>query len=113
MRLYRTNVAPEASSGFFINSDMPIAAMTGKAHIKDSEAPGKIGGTCPAMLFDVLLHSEKFGKIVRARFEKSKQQFPGTISEVRGVNGNVIRILSPLVIEENLLNKGLDIWSGC
>jgi len=26
-----------------------------------------------------------------------------------GVNGNVIRILSPLVIEENLLNKGLDI----
>jgi len=26
-----------------------------------------------------------------------------------GVNGNVIRILSPLVIEEELLNKGLDI----
>jgi 4-aminobutyrate aminotransferase/(S)-3-amino-2-methylpropionate transaminase len=26
-----------------------------------------------------------------------------------GVNGNVIRILSPLVINENLLNKGLDI----
>ena len=26
-----------------------------------------------------------------------------------GVNGNVIRILSPLVIEEDLLNKGLDI----
>ena len=26
-----------------------------------------------------------------------------------GVNGNVIRILSPLVIEENLLNRGLDI----
>jgi 4-aminobutyrate aminotransferase/(S)-3-amino-2-methylpropionate transaminase len=26
-----------------------------------------------------------------------------------GVNGNVIRILSPLVIEENLLNKGLGI----
>ena len=26
-----------------------------------------------------------------------------------GVNGNVIRILSPLVIEDSLLNKGLDI----
>jgi hypothetical protein len=26
-----------------------------------------------------------------------------------GVNGNVIRVLSPLIIDENLLNKGLDI----
>jgi len=26
-----------------------------------------------------------------------------------GVNGNIIRVLSPLVIEEDLLNKGLDI----
>ena len=84
MRLYRTNVAGEPVPGFFVNSCMPIAAVTGKAHIKDSEAPGKIGGTCPAMLFDVLLHGEKAGKIVRARFEKSKQQFPTVISEVRG-----------------------------
>jgi 4-aminobutyrate aminotransferase / (S)-3-amino-2-methylpropionate transaminase / 5-aminovalerate transaminase len=29
-----------------------------------------------------------------------------------GINGNVIRILSPLVIEEELLNKGLDIIEG-
>jgi 4-aminobutyrate aminotransferase-like enzyme len=29
-----------------------------------------------------------------------------------GVNGNVIRILGPLVIEEELLNKGLDILEG-
>ncbi len=29
-----------------------------------------------------------------------------------GVQGNVIRILSPLVIEEDLLNKGLDILEG-
>jgi 4-aminobutyrate aminotransferase/(S)-3-amino-2-methylpropionate transaminase len=29
-----------------------------------------------------------------------------------GVNGNVIRILSPLVIEETLLNKGLDILAS-
>ena len=29
-----------------------------------------------------------------------------------GVNGNVIRVLSPLVIEEELLQKGLDIIEG-
>jgi 4-aminobutyrate aminotransferase/(S)-3-amino-2-methylpropionate transaminase len=29
-----------------------------------------------------------------------------------GVNGNVIRVLSPLVIEEELLHKGLDIIEG-
>ena len=33
----------------------------------------------------------------------------GLIVISAGVNGNVIRILSPLVIEESLLNKGLDI----
>ena len=33
----------------------------------------------------------------------------GLIVISAGVNGNVIRILSPLVIEEKLLNKGLDI----
>jgi 4-aminobutyrate aminotransferase/(S)-3-amino-2-methylpropionate transaminase len=33
----------------------------------------------------------------------------GLIVISAGVNGNVIRVLSPLVIEESLLNKGLDI----
>ena len=140
-----------------LGSGMPIAAVTGKAHIMDSAGLSTIGGTyagnavcCAAALatlkymeeIDINSLGEKVGKIVRARFEKFQQQFPNMISEVRGlgamlafeishegdhtkpnaeltakiinecakrglviisagVNGNVIRILSPLVIGRN------------
>ena len=36
----------------------------------------------------------------------------GLIVISAGVNGNIIRVLSPLVIEEELLNKGLDIMEN-
>lgn len=159
------DVVPDISTwAKSMGSGMPIGCVIGKASIMDSCKPSTIGGTypgnpvcCAASLatlkymeeIDINALGEKVGNIVRARFNKMKEQFPA-IGDVRGlgammafelvknndphqpdadtckkliaycanhglivinagVNGNVIRILSPLVIEENLLNKGLDI----
>ena len=159
------DVVPDISTwAKSMGSGMPIGCVIGKAAIMDSCKPSTIGGTypgnpvcCAASLatliymeeIDINALGEKVGNIVRARFNKMKEQF-AAIGDVRGlgammafelvknnnphqpdadtckkliaycaanglivinagVNGNVIRILSPLVIEENLLNKGLDI----
>ena len=159
------DVVPDISTwAKSMGSGMPIGCVIGKAAIMDSCKPSTIGGTypgnpvcCAASLatlkymeeIDINALGEKIGNIVRARFNKMKEQF-AAIGDVRGlgammafelvknnnphqpdadtckkliaycaahglivinagVNGNVIRILSPLVIEENLLNKGLDI----
>lgn len=159
------DVVPDISTwAKSMGSGMPIGCVIGKAAIMDGCKPSTIGGTypgnpvcCAASLatlqymeeININALGEKVGNIVRARFNKMKEQFPA-IGDVRGlgammafelvkdndphqpdadtckkliaycaanglivinagVNGNVIRILSPLVIEENLLNKGLDI----
>jgi 4-aminobutyrate aminotransferase/(S)-3-amino-2-methylpropionate transaminase len=71
---------------------------------------GDVRGLGAMMAFEMVKHKDPFQpdadlckKLISYCAEK------GLIVISAGVNGNVIRILSPLVIEDELLNKGLDI----
>lgn len=82
-----------------IAAGLPISAVTGRAEIMDSAAPGEIGGTyggsplgCVAALKVIemieeegLVHrSQAIGQTIRSRFEQLKEKFP-VIGDVRGL----------------------------
>lgn len=74
---------------------------------------GDVRGLGAMLAFDVI----KEGDDTKPNAELTKKIIDtcaarGLVVISAGVNGNVIRILSPLVIEEALLNKGLDILEG-
>lgn len=74
---------------------------------------GDVRGLGAMLAFDVI----KDGDDTKPNAELTKKIIDtcaarGLVVISAGVNGNVIRILSPLVIEEALLNKGLDILEG-
>jgi 4-aminobutyrate aminotransferase / (S)-3-amino-2-methylpropionate transaminase / 5-aminovalerate transaminase len=71
---------------------------------------GEVRGLGAMLAFDVI----KDGDDTKPNTELTKKMMEtcaerGLVIITAGVHGNVIRILSPLVIEEDLLNKGLDI----
>ena len=150
-------------SGKSLGGGLPLAAVTGRAELMDTVAPGGLGGTfggnpvacaaAAAVLDEVAgdrfrVRATEIGRIVRARLELLAARVPA-VGDVRGlgpmlalelvrdrttrepapelaaaatagarerglillscgVDGNVIRILVPLVIEDDDLRDGLD-----
>lgn len=147
-----------------IASGMPLAGITGKAHIMECPAEGALGGTfggnpvcCEAALatLDVFEkaglceRAQRIGEIFRSRALEWQRQCPylgdvrgvgamqaiefvqdlvsqdpnpaaakwiiryahqhGVIALTAGPNGNVIRLLVPLVISDRDLSEGLDV----
>ncbi|GAX90872.1 4-aminobutyrate--2-oxoglutarate transaminase [Effusibacillus lacus] len=147
-----------------IAAGLPISAVTGRAEIMDTPAPGEIGGTyggsplgCVAALKVIemmeedrlLERSNVIGEKIFSRFKQLQQKYE-SVGDVRGLGamcaievvkdpvtkepdkeltgriiqecnrrgvivmgaglyGNVIRILSPLVISDEQLEEGLDV----
>ncbi len=77
---------------------------------KQFSAIGDVRGLGAMMAFELVKNSDPFqpdAELCKKLISYCADH--GLIVINAGINGNVIRILSPLVIEEGLLNKGLDI----
>ena len=91
-----------------IAGGLPLGAVTGRAELMDAVHPGGLGGTyggnplaCVAALATIELF-ERGDLLARAARN-------GLLTLKAGIHDNVVRILAPLVMEDHLLDEGLDI----
>jgi 4-aminobutyrate aminotransferase/(S)-3-amino-2-methylpropionate transaminase len=80
---------------------------------KQFSAVGDVRGLGAMMAFELVKNGDPFqpdAELCKKLISYCADN--GLIVISAGVNGNIIRILSPLVIEEELLHKGLDIIEG-
>jgi 4-aminobutyrate aminotransferase / (S)-3-amino-2-methylpropionate transaminase / 5-aminovalerate transaminase len=144
-------------SGKSLGGGLPLAAVTGKAHLMDAPGPGGLGGTfggnpvsCAAALvvLDAVAapgfreRADEVAARIRSRLEAIASGNP-RVGEVRGLgamlalelddgelaaatvheafdrgllllacglDGNVLRILVPLVVDDPTLDRGLDLF---
>jgi 4-aminobutyrate aminotransferase-like enzyme len=117
-------------SGKSLGGGLPLAGVTGKAELMDAVPPGGLGGTfggnplaCAAAI--AVLNEVRTGEVrglgpmlavelpeqspERASRVTAAARERGLVLLSCGMYGNVIRILVPLSIEDELLERGLDL----